>query len=105
MAETKGVTISGLCLYFQRPEVKGLKFHRRESYMKLEMPHYRADLVRLSQTDPISARLGACHSRGDLSSMCNPLDTVHTPSDIVLMLSRHRDRMRSNSRKNSADPF
>jgi hypothetical protein len=40
-----------------------------------------------------------------LSSMCNPLDRVHTPSDIVLISSGHRDRMRSNAGKFAADPF
>lgn len=32
------VNISGLCLYFQRREVKGLKFHHQRSCTKLGMP-------------------------------------------------------------------
>jgi len=36
------MTISGLCLDFQRPEVKGLKFHPQRSYTKLGMPHLPA---------------------------------------------------------------
>lgn len=45
MAQSKGaVNISGLCLYFQRRYVKGLKFHQHGSYVSLGTPHLTHDL-------------------------------------------------------------
>jgi len=38
------MTISGLRLDFQRPEVKGLKFHHHGSYVSLGIPHLAHDL-------------------------------------------------------------